>query len=82
MSIPRLPRPDWVEELIAELRRIPHAVRLAKTVGAEQQKTQQMRESRAVLIEELKKAKDKITELENKVTEMEQLLIKHLQGRR
>jgi hypothetical protein len=78
--IPRLPRPEWVEEILAELRKIPDAVRMARTIGAEQQKTHQIRESRNVALEELRKAQTQIADLEKKIVDMEQILIKHLKG--
>ena len=77
---PRLPRPAWVEEILVELRRVPDAVRLAQTAGAERQKTEQIRASRELLVSELKTAQSRIIELELKVDELEQIIIKHLRG--
>lgn len=79
MSTP-LPRPKWVDEILVELRRVPDAVRLARSVGAEQQKTHQIRESRKLVLDELKQAQDKIVTLELKVSELEQTLINYLRN--
>lgn len=81
LTTPPLPRPKWVDEIIAELRKVPDAVRLARTLGAEQQKIHQMRESRNLALDELKKAQDQIVELDKKIVELEQVLIKHLRDK-
>ena len=80
MTAPRLPQPPWLEDLLAELRRIPDSVRLAQTVGMERQKLYQMRETRNAALEQLKQAHAQITVLEDKVRELEQIIITRLQG--
>jgi hypothetical protein len=77
----QLPRPKWVDEIIVELRRVPDAVRLARSVGAEQQKAHQIRESRKLVLEELNQAQRKIAALELKIAELEQTLINYLRSK-
>jgi hypothetical protein len=69
-----------LEDLLAELRRIPDSVRLAQTVGMERQKLYQMRETRNAALEQLRQAQAQITVLEDKIRELEQIIITRLQG--
>lgn len=74
----KLPRPAWVDEILGVMHKMPDAVRLAQIAGAERQKVEQVRASRELIIKELHIAQGRIVELELRVTELEQTIIKHL----
>ena len=76
----KLPRPAWVDEILSAMHKMPDAMRLAQIAGAERQKVEQIRASRELLANELKSAQSRIVELELKVDELEQIIIKHLKG--
>ena len=62
------------------MHKMPDAMRLAQIAGAERQKVEQIRASRELLANELKSAQSRIVELELKVDELEQIIIKHLRS--
>jgi hypothetical protein len=75
---PPLPRPEWVNDIISKLAAIPEVTQVQRALAVEQENLRRVRKQRDMLVDDMKKLQLLLTERNNKIAELEALIIERL----
>ena len=72
---PRLPRPQWVDELHEKIDKLPTVLKLTAALAHEQQKRHRLESQRALLMEKVKELHRDLAARDARIFELEHIIV-------